>query len=132
MILSDLMHASVVDAEGNRLGRVIDARFVVDGTPRQLLADARLVGFIVSAHSYSSFLGYERLDIRAPWPIAPFLRWRHRGSFLVRWEDVAMLSAGTVRLRDGYRRKVATRDSLNRRRHCRTPCSPRGRRRSVG
>ena len=41
--------------------------------------------------------------MRAPWPIAPFLRWRHRGAFLVRWEDIAMLGTDAVHLREGYR-----------------------------
>lgn len=107
MILSDLMQTPVFDAAGQRLGRVIDARFVVDGTPRQLLSDARLDGFIVSAHSGSSFLGYERTDERSPWLIAHFLAWRHRGAFLVRWEDVERLSPTAIRLRPGYRRYAA-------------------------
>ena len=104
MILSDLMQNAVVDADGRTVGRVVDARFVIDGAPSQLLADARLIGFIVSAHSGTSFLGYERTDMRSPWPIASLLRWRHRGAFLVRWEDVAMLGTDVIHLRAGYRR----------------------------
>jgi hypothetical protein len=104
MILSDLMHTPVLDSNGTELGLIIDARFVVDGTPHQLLSDARLVGFIVSAHAGSSFLGYERTDEQAPWLVARFLRWRHRGAFLVRWEDIALLSADAVRLRPGFAR----------------------------
>jgi sporulation protein YlmC with PRC-barrel domain len=104
MILSDLMQVRVVDSDGRTLGRVVDARFVIDGTPRQLLADARLDGFIVSAHSGPSLLGYERTDITAPWPIAQLLRWRHRGAFLVRWADVAMIGSDALHLRRGYRR----------------------------
>lgn len=104
MILSDLMQTPVYDPDGRKLGRVIDARFVVDGAPRQLLSDARLDGFVVSDHSGSSFLGYERTDARSPWLIAHFLRWRHRGAFLVRWEDVERLSPTGIRLRAGYRR----------------------------
>jgi hypothetical protein len=93
------------------LGRVIDARFVVDGTPRQLLADARLAGLIVSPHSGSSFLGYERTDTRAPWPIADYLRWRHRGSFLVAWDDIALLDDDIVQLRPGFVRRPTTLDA---------------------
>ena len=104
MILSDLMQTPVLDAAGAEVGRVIDARFVIDGAPHQLLADARLDGFIVSAHSGSSFLGYERNDEHSPWPIARFLRWRHRGAFLVKWEDIESLSPRIVRLRADYRR----------------------------
>ncbi|MFF2050581.1 PRC-barrel domain-containing protein [Leifsonia sp. NPDC058194] len=104
MILSDLMQAPVYDPDGSRLGRVIDARFVVDGAPGQLLAHARLDGFVVSSHSGSSFLGYERNEETSPWLIARFLRWRHRGSFLVRWDDIERVSAEAIRLRPGYRR----------------------------
>jgi sporulation protein YlmC with PRC-barrel domain len=110
MILSDVMRSDVLTADGTRLGRVIDARFVVDGAPHQLMADARLVGFIVSPHAGTSFLGYERTGERRPWLIADFLRWRHRGSFLVDWEDVALLDDGVVRLREGFRRRSAVLD----------------------
>ena len=77
--------------DGMRLGRVADARFVVDGAPHQLMADARLLGLVVSPHSWSSFLGYERNSLTQPWPLAQLLRWRHRGSFLVLWEDIATI-----------------------------------------
>ncbi|WP_448629191.1 hypothetical protein [Cellulomonas soli] len=43
----------------------------------------------MSPRTGSSFLGYERSDVRAPAPLAHLLRWRHRGSFLVAWHDVA-------------------------------------------
>ena len=104
MILSDLMQTPVHDTAGVEVGRVIDARFVIDGAPHQLLSDARLDGFIVSAHSGSSFLGYERNDERSPWLIARFLRWRHRGAFLVKWEDIESLSPHVICLRADYRR----------------------------
>jgi hypothetical protein len=102
MILSDLLGTPVHDSEGVRLGTVADARFIVDGTPRQLMADARLFGLVVSPHSASSFLGYERNGLTQPWPLARMLRWRHRGSFLVMWADIAQLGRESVRLRDGF------------------------------
>lgn len=111
MILSDLLRNRVLGPDGSELGRVIDARFVVDGAPSVLLAEARLVGLVVSPRSGSSFLGYERLDTRSPWPIAEFLRWRHRGSFLVEWDDIARLDDGTVHLREGYRRRSPALDT---------------------
>jgi sporulation protein YlmC with PRC-barrel domain len=102
MILGDLLGVHVYDDGGTRLGRVADARFVVDGPPRQLLADARLLGLVVSPHSASSFLGYERTGLDQPWPLPRMLRWRHRGSFLVLWEDIAMIGRESVRLRAGF------------------------------
>lgn len=104
MILSDVLRSHVVDDEGRSVGIVIDARFVLDGVPRGPLADARLVGFIVSPRTGSSFLGYERHDDKRPAILATFLRWRHRGSFLVHWEDVARLDERRIVLRPGYRR----------------------------
>lgn len=102
MILGDLLGTVVKNDDGERLGRVADARFVVDGAPNGLLADARLLGLVVSPHSWSSFLGYERNSITQPWPLPQLLRWRHRGSFFVLWEDIAVLGERSVRLRPGY------------------------------
>ncbi|WP_395244850.1 PRC-barrel domain containing protein [Agromyces sp. MMS24-K17] len=91
MILGDLLQATVTDASGAQLGHVIDVRFVVDGTPRQTLADARLMGLIVSPHSRASYWGYERAGQRGPAPIARYLRWRHRGTVLIPWTSVARI-----------------------------------------
>jgi sporulation protein YlmC with PRC-barrel domain len=102
MILSDLMGCEVRDARGARLGTLIDVRFVVDGTPHQLLAEARLDGIVVSPNSKASYLGYDRSDMRAPALLARFLRWRHRGTFYVRWSDIAQLGTEGAELRDGY------------------------------
>jgi hypothetical protein len=102
MILGDLLGVGVYDDDGARLGKVADARFVVDAAPQQLMAGARLLGLVVSPHSASSFLGYERTGLSQPWPLPAMLRWRHRGSFLVLWEDIAMIGAESVRLRAGF------------------------------
>jgi sporulation protein YlmC with PRC-barrel domain len=102
MILGDLLGMDVHNDGGMRLGRVADARFVVDGEPGQLLAEARLLGLVVSPHSAASFLGYERTGLRQPWPLPSLLRWRHRGSFLVLWEDILMIGPQGVRLREGF------------------------------
>jgi sporulation protein YlmC with PRC-barrel domain len=104
MILSDLLHNDVRGADGTKVGVVIDVRFVLDGTPSQLLADARLHGVIVSRSSSSTFLGYERSDANAPVLLARLLAWRHRGSFLVRWADIALVNEHELQLRPGYTR----------------------------
>lgn len=102
MILGDLLGTPVHDSSGVRLGRVADARFTIDGPPGQLLAGASLLGLVVSPHSASSFLGYERTGVGRPWPVAQLLRWRHRGSFLVLWADIDMIGTNFVRLREGF------------------------------
>jgi sporulation protein YlmC with PRC-barrel domain len=98
MILGDLLGQPVYDAEGARLGSVIDARFVIDGAPKVPLADARLAGFIVSPHTKSSYWGYERTEETRPALIARFLAWRHRGTFLVPWTSVARIETDAVHL----------------------------------
>ena len=104
MILSDLLGAPIFDHDGNRLGIVIDARFTIDGTPHQLLSDARLHGLIVGHHATHSFMGYERTDELAPAPIARFLRWRERGTFLVLWKDIERISPDQISLRARFTR----------------------------
>ncbi|GIG22941.1 hypothetical protein Cch01nite_36650 [Cellulomonas chitinilytica] len=104
MILGDLLDAPVVDSSGRVLGFVVDVRLVLDGPVDGLLAAPRVHGLLVSPRTGTSFLGYERTGLDAPALLARFLRWRHRGSFLVHWTDVEVASADGVRLADGYRR----------------------------
>ena len=102
MILADMLGREVVDSNGDRLGEVSDFRFALDSAPTQLLSQARLVGIIVSPRTASSFLGFERQGMTQPWPVAQLLRWWHRGSFLVLWEDVAVMGASEVVLRPDF------------------------------
>jgi hypothetical protein len=113
MIASDLLDVPVHDDAGTHLGWVVDLRFVLDGSPGAFLAGARLHGLVVSPRTRTSFLGFERSSVRHPWPVAPLLRWLHRGTFLVHWPDVARVPApddgagrdrGAVVLRGGYTR----------------------------
>jgi hypothetical protein len=104
MILSDLFRLPVM-VEGQRVGYLVDARFELRDARRKGVGDARLVGFIVSKSVHDSFLGYERTSVTSPWLIAHFLAWRHRGAFLVNWEDVEMLKHDAVLLRPGYKRR---------------------------
>lgn len=117
MTLSDILDAEVLGPDGARRGFVVDARFELEvtehwssdeaGTRAEEEADAvgaaTLVGLLVSPRTGGSFLGYERSEVRSPWPIAQWVRWRHRGTFLVPWEDVADVGPHTVRLAEGYR-----------------------------
>lgn len=102
MILNDVLGTDVLDSDGLRVGEVSDVRFAVDAAPGQLMSKARLVGIIVSPRTASSFLGFERFNLTQPWPVAQLLRWRHKGSFLVLWEDIAMMEPNAVKLRPGY------------------------------
>jgi len=97
--LSEIVGARVRDSDGNGLGTVVDVRFALSGNEGPTLA-----ALLVSPRSAGSFLGYERSSVDAPALIARYLRWRHRGTFLVRWADVRRVGDGWVDVRDGYRR----------------------------
>jgi sporulation protein YlmC with PRC-barrel domain len=102
MILSDLLDSIVLANSGRRIGHVIDVRFIVDDDDEPLTGTATLDTLIVSPHSRTSFMGYERSNVTAPLFIARFLRWRHRGSCLIEWNEVSWVEPGTIRLRPGY------------------------------
>jgi hypothetical protein len=110
MILGDLLDAPVWDG-ATQVGFVIDVRLALDGPAEGLVATPRVHGLLVSVRTGTSFLGYERTDVNAPAILARWLAWRHRGTFLVLWEDVAEAAAAPqtgrdarVVLRPGYRR----------------------------
>ncbi|PZF55260.1 PRC-barrel domain containing protein [Curtobacterium sp. MCSS17_008] len=107
MLLSDLLHRPVTDADGSRVGFVLDVRFVLDGPLTGSLAAPRLHGIIVCPRKHASFLGYERTDMRAPRLVADFLRWRTRGTFLVLEHDVQRFGE-TVQLRPDATRWAPT------------------------
>jgi sporulation protein YlmC with PRC-barrel domain len=106
MILSDVLRSEVVDAAGHRLGRVADVRFRLEGPPTA--SRARITGIIVSPRTASSFMGYERSTLDRPVILDRLLRFIHRGSFLVDWDDIQRFEDGKVRLRKGYERRSAT------------------------
>jgi hypothetical protein len=100
VIITDLLGSRVFGPD--LLGFVSDVRFTLDTQPAG--QPARLYGIIVSPHARSSSLGFERSGVRSPWPIAALVRWRHRGSFLVRWADIERLDVARIQLRSGFER----------------------------
>ena len=102
MILTELLGSDAVDADGRRLGAVVDVRLEISGAPRQLLAETKVTGLLVSPRSRLSTWGYERGGAYGPAVIALVQRWLHRGMFLVAWADVARVGEGRVELRRGY------------------------------
>jgi hypothetical protein len=100
VILSDLLSAPV-RCDGDDIGVVIDARFVVRGAVSGVLAGAELVGLVVGPHEGAAFLGYERTQVRKPALLSRYFAWRQRGSFLVDWDDVEEVG-DTVELRAGF------------------------------
>ena len=102
MQLSELLGLEVVDATAQRVGTVTDVRLTVPGDPDDNPDFPTLFGLIISPRTRSSYLGYERYDARSPAALAALLRWRHRGTFLALWADVARIGAESVTLRAGF------------------------------
>jgi sporulation protein YlmC with PRC-barrel domain len=104
MLLSELLGLRVVDAGSHLVGNVVDVRLTVDGEPAHDPPQPRVLGLVVSPRTRSSFLGYERSKADAPVMIAALLRWRHRGTFVAAWDDVARVGSDLVKLRPDYTR----------------------------
>jgi hypothetical protein len=100
VIITDLLGARTYGPDF--LGFVSDVRFSFDAESQG--KPAQLYGIIVSPHARSSSLGFERSGVRSPWPIAGLVRWRHRGSFLVRWADIERVEVDRIQLRPGFER----------------------------
>jgi PRC-barrel domain len=106
--LSELLGLDVVDATAQRVGTVVDVRLTVDGDLDDNPDLPTLFGLVISPRTRSSYLGYERSDAHRPAMLAALLRWRHRGTFLALWDDVARVDVESVFLRAGFRRYSPT------------------------
>jgi sporulation protein YlmC with PRC-barrel domain len=83
--LGRLTGMNVIDAHGNRAGRVLDARFEPDPSGRLALAS-----LIVGHGRPGSLLGYDRRDERGPWLVRSAVLWLHRHSAIVGAEHVGI------------------------------------------
>lgn len=104
MQLSRFLGLRVIDAAQHPVGTVVDVRLAISGDPEHDPPMPRVLGLVISPRTRSSFLGYERSEANAPVMLAALLRWRHRGTFLAGWDDVARMGSDLVRLRPGYTR----------------------------
>ncbi len=102
MQLSRFLGLRVVDAANHPVGTVIDVRLTIGGDVQHDPSTPRVLGLVISPRTQSSFLGYERTTATAPYLLARLLRWRHRGTFLAAWEDVARVGGERVVLRPRF------------------------------
>jgi sporulation protein YlmC with PRC-barrel domain len=107
MQLSRFLGLRVVDAGNHPVGTVTDVRLAIGGDLRHDPSTPRVLGLVISPRTRSSFLGCERSTATAPFLLAQLLRWRHRGTFLAGWEDVAKVGDDLVVLRPRYTRYSA-------------------------
>lgn len=102
MILGELL-SRPVRCQGEDVGVVIDARFLLRDPDRPGRTPPELVGLIVGPRRGAAFLGYERADVVRPKPLNGWFARRQRGSFLVDVDDIDHLGE-TVELRPGFTR----------------------------
>lgn len=108
MQLSNLLGLRVLDAGHHPVGTVIDVRLSIAEEGESQPDNPEVTGLVVSPRTRSSYLGYERTGIDAPAFIATIAAWRHRGTFLAAWGDVARVGSDHVTLRAGYSRHSPT------------------------
>lgn len=99
--LSELLGLPVYDSDGTHQGSLIDVRLSVTGDMGDRPDAPKVLGVIVSPHSRSSYLGYERRRVDQPRVLARLLRWRHRGTFLTLWDDIDDVTGDRLTLRNG-------------------------------
>ena len=88
---SDLM-GSEVRCRDRKAGTLVDVRLSQRAEP---LRDLRVVGLVVSWHSWGSLFGYDRGDM-GPKLVALIVRWLHRNACYVPWERVTHHEPGLV------------------------------------
>lgn len=100
MLLSELLHSHVVDADGRDVGSVDDVRLVQDG-PLLLPFGAafRVEGVVVGHRAVGMRLGYQRSDMKGPWLLATLFRRLERRARYVPWDDVVSWEDDVVRIR---------------------------------
>jgi sporulation protein YlmC with PRC-barrel domain len=100
MRLADLIGSTIVDADGAEVGRVGDVWLTQDGPPIGVFGAAlRVDALVIGRFGLASRAGYEREDVRGPFPIAWYLHRQMAHRPVVRWRDVAAVEEGRVRLR---------------------------------
>jgi hypothetical protein len=100
MRLSDLLGAKVFDESGSSLGAVVDVRAVQDGPVHPGFGAAlRVDGLVVGRAALASRLGFNRLQVRGPWPLTALFRRLEGRSRYVEWQRVASRDGATLRIR---------------------------------
>ena len=99
MRLSELLHAKVIDADGNHLGKIEDVRLVQDGPMLHPFGAAfRVDGLMVGRRSVGTRLGYYRGDVTGPWLLRVLFARFQRGAKYVPWDAVESCDGDVVRI----------------------------------
>ena len=99
MLVSDLLHRPVVDADGEPLGRVDDVRLVQDGPLIEGFGAAlRVADLVVGPGGLAVRLGYVRHGVRGPGLVRALASRLERRTLVVAWDEVDAWDPGDDRL----------------------------------
>ena len=100
MRVSDVLGAEVLDARGAELGRVYDIRLVQDGPViGPFGASLRLRSLLIGVTAIGARLGFERSDVRGPWPLRAAFSALHGRIRPAAWDEIASIEEDRIRLR---------------------------------
>jgi len=96
---SDLLRMLVLDAGGQEVGMVYDARFVKDGPVQGAFGPGyRLQGLVVGTRSFGARLGFDRASVKGPWPLKAMFRRLHANAKFVDWSYIDSIDGARIRL----------------------------------
>jgi sporulation protein YlmC with PRC-barrel domain len=97
MRLSDLLNTEVVDERGRSAGRVQDLRLIQDGPVLGGFGAAfRAAGLIVGTGGFGARLGYDRREVKGPWPVKALVGRLLRDARYVPWERIRSIEPDRI------------------------------------
>lgn len=99
--LTELVGMGVRFADGRDGDRIIDVRLAPSARVRGLLSELVVDGLIVGRMRPGTLFGYDRHPDQGPWLIRKVVRFLHRHTGYLEWEDIEQVDwdARVVRLR---------------------------------
>jgi hypothetical protein len=107
--LSALLGMHVVFDDGRDGDQVTDVRLVVGDRIGEGIGELLVAGFIIGRRRPGTLFGYDRHPSMGPWVLRRLVRFVHRRTGYVSWEDVAEIDwdGRTLRLRVDTLRPLA-------------------------
>jgi hypothetical protein len=100
MRFSDLLRSTVIDADGEEVGAVHDARFAKDGPALGAFGPAyRFQGLVVGKGTLGARLGFDRASVKGPWLLKTFFRRLQASTKFVDWSSLDSIEEEKIRLR---------------------------------
>jgi hypothetical protein len=86
--MTDLLGMQVRFADGHDGDDVVDVRLAPSTRVPGPLAELVVDGLVVGRRRPGTLFGYDRYPDQGPWMIRTLVRWMHRGTGYLAWEDV--------------------------------------------